>query len=214
MPSLFFVWFACKNSSQPISPNNQESVNNYQTQRLIHYNNAVYPALKKSLQTGDLLLRLGSDITSEMLRQLNLKDKRYSHCGIVSIEGDTAFVYHAIGGEFNPDQKIKREPLYSFCHPAENEAAAVLRPKTSSRLQQQIALQAKHFWQQGIPFDMSFDYNTDGRLYCAEMVSKAVSRAIADSSWFSFTHLNGRTYVAVDNLSGSSLMHMIEQFAY
>lgn len=157
---------------------------------------------------------MGTDITSEMLRQMNQTDKRYSHCGIVNIENDTVFVYHAIGGEFNPDQRIKREALYSFCHPSENKAVAIVRSSITTTQQQRIGQQAKILWAQGISFDMAFDYQTDDRLYCAEMVSKAISNVLQDSSWFQFTRLHNKTFVAVDNLSASPLMRFIEQFTY
>ena len=55
------------------------------------------------LQSGDLVMRRGIDVTSFMLSQMNLKDKTYSHCGIVEIEYGYPFVYHSIGGEDNPN---------------------------------------------------------------------------------------------------------------
>src|SRR5436189_2330486 len=62
--------------------------------------------IKTSIQNGDLVTRTGNDFTSQSLRSLNQRDKTYSHCGIASIEHDSVFVYHALGGDFNPDQKI------------------------------------------------------------------------------------------------------------
>src|SRR4026207_2159406 len=55
--------------------------------------------LKPVIEQGDMIVRTGNDFTSESLRQLSLTDKTYSHCGIASIEHDTIFVYHALGGE-------------------------------------------------------------------------------------------------------------------
>src|SRR3954468_9375414 len=45
------------------------------------------------LRNGDLALRTGADATSVMLRQMNLTNKTYSHCGIVMIENGYPFVY-------------------------------------------------------------------------------------------------------------------------
>src|SRR5690349_1299140 len=53
------------------------------------------------LRTGDLALRTGADATSYLLRQMNLTDKSFSHCGIVLVEQGQPFVYHCIGGEDN-----------------------------------------------------------------------------------------------------------------
>src|SRR4051812_41975620 len=99
---------SCSNNGIPNEKANQPSTN-YEAQRLSTYNNEVYPKAVSVIKSGDIITRLGSDITSEMIRQFNQKDKSFSHCGIASIEHDTVFIYHAIGGEFNPDQKLKRE---------------------------------------------------------------------------------------------------------
>lgn len=215
LPSLLLLWYGCAQpEASPAGSSLPASVQQHQAKRLQQYDAVIFPSLEKELRSGDVLLRLGTDITSEMLRQMNQTDKRYSHCGIVNIENDTVFVYHAIGGEFNPDQRIKREPLYSFCHPSENKAAAIVRSNVTVAQTTKIGLQARQLWTMGIPFDMAFDYATDDRLYCAEMVSKAISRALQDSSWFEFTRIREKTFVAVDNLSASPLMHFIHHFNY
>ncbi len=61
-----------------------------------------------------MVLRTGNDFTSESLRQLSFTDKTYSHCGIASIENDSIFIYHALGGEWNPDEKLRRDPIELF----------------------------------------------------------------------------------------------------
>jgi hypothetical protein len=82
---------------------------------------------KKSVQSGDLILRTGKDFTSDVMRKLSQQDRTYSHCGIASWENDTLFVYHALGGDFNPDQKIRRDPFYLFCNPFENRGVRNLQ---------------------------------------------------------------------------------------
>ena len=84
---------------------------------------------KKIIKQGDLIVRTGKDFTSEMMRLLSAKDKTYSHCGIASIEHDSLFVYHAIGGEWNPDQKLRRDPFEIFCNPYENRGFGIFRYK-------------------------------------------------------------------------------------
>ena len=61
-------------------------------------------SVKKMISTGDLIVRTGNDFTSESLRSLNQRNQTYSHCGIASVENDSLFVYHSLGGEWNPDQ--------------------------------------------------------------------------------------------------------------
>ncbi|MCU0334027.1 MAG: hypothetical protein MUF62_03130 [Chitinophagaceae bacterium] len=184
----------------------------WQQHRWQVYNDTVWPTLARQVRTGDMVLRLGSDITSEMLRQMNLTDKRYSHCGIASKEGDSIFVYHAIGGEFNPDQKIKREPLFSFAHPADNKSVAIYRPRSGSG--QRIADTAAAYHRRGIPFDMQFDYATEDRFYCAEYVAKTLIRGLSDSGWLQFSVQGRLRYIAVDNLFHNRLMAPIYHAQY
>ena len=81
---------------------------------------------KKTIQTGDLITRTGNDFTSESLRNLNQRNQAYSHCGIASIEHDSIFVYHALGGDFNPDQLLKREAIEYFADPYSNKGIGMI----------------------------------------------------------------------------------------
>jgi hypothetical protein len=201
--SYFFCLAACQGSPEPREASSDQLL---QQKRLRHYRQEVLPRLNAEIQSGDLITRLGTDITSEMFRMMNLRDGSFSHCGIARIEHDTVFVYHAIGGEYNPDQVIKREPLFSFLHPEDCKAAGVFRPSVSAGRRQAIAEKAFAFFQSAIPFDMAFDFNTDNRLYCAEMVAKCISRSLADSSWLSFSQRGSMKYVGVDDLFLNPLM--------
>jgi hypothetical protein len=178
----------------------------FQAKRLQQFNHIIYPQLAKLVQSGDIVTRLGSDITSDMLRQMNRSDQSFSHIGIASIEHDTIFVYHSIGGEFNPDQKIKREPLYSFLHAADNKGSGLYRINTSAAKTLGVAIKAREYFNAAIPFDMAFDYQTEDRLYCAELVAKCVGRTLKDSSWLEFSTAGKFTYVAVDNITKSKIM--------
>jgi hypothetical protein len=80
---------------------------------------------KQIITTGDLIVRTGNDFTSESLRNLNQRDKTYSHCGIASIENDSVFVYHALGGDFNPDQKIRKDKFEVFAEPYSNRGIGI-----------------------------------------------------------------------------------------
>ncbi len=186
----------------------------WQQHRLQLYNDTIFPKAIAVVHSGDMVTRLGTDITSEMLRQMNQADQSFSHCGIASIENDTVFIYHAIGGEFNPDQKIKRETLYSFGHPHDNKSIGIFRPATDSSKIKTLLSIAQGAFQNGMPFDMDFDYATDDRQYCAEFVAKSYSRAIADSSWFSFSTKGKFQYLAVDNLFQTTLMKEVLRFSY
>jgi hypothetical protein len=154
----------------------------------------------KNLQQGDLVMRTGNDFTSEMLQQLCLTDKTYSHCGIVVIENDSAFVYHALGGDWNPDEKLRKDPFDLFCNPYENRGFGIFRFDLQSKEKNRLDSVSRDWYKKGLQFDMKFDLTTNDRLYCAEFITKAVEIATNRRITFSTTNIKGFQYEAPDNL--------------
>lgn len=151
---------------------------------------------QQSVQSGDLILRTGRDYTSEVMRRLSRHDKTYSHCGIASIENDSVFVYHAIGGEWNPNQKLRRDLFALFCNPYENRGFGIYRYSFNNEQKKEILQNARKFYKAGIMFDMQFNLDTDNRMYCSEFVYKAIKPAFKLKT----TTINHITFVAIDNL--------------
>jgi hypothetical protein len=155
---------------------------------------------RSSVISGDLVLRTGKDFTSDIMRKLSIHDKTYSHCGIASWENDTLFIYHALGGEFNPDQKLRRDVFEFFCNPYENKGFGIFRYKINDDQKQNIIKTARKFYNDHIMFDIKFDLATNDRMYCSEFVYKTIEKATDDSVRIDLTTVNHFTYVAVDNL--------------
>jgi hypothetical protein len=155
---------------------------------------------KKMVKTGDLVVRTGKDFTSETMRLLSTKDKTYSHCGIASIENDTLFVYHSIGGEWNPDQKLRRDPFEIFCNPYENRGFGIFRYKITSGEDVNLIKAVHKFYNKKIMFDLQFNLESDDRMYCSEFVYKAIEQATANKIVLPTTTINHTKFIAIDNL--------------
>ena len=166
------------------------------------------------VESGDLILRTGKDFTSEIMRRLSQKDKTYSHCGISSWENDTLFVYHALGGEWNPDQKLRRDPFELFCNPYENRGFGIFRYRINKAQQKKIIETIHQFYQQGVMFDMQFDLSTNNRMYCTELVYKTMEKSVPGAAGAGITILNHITFVAVDNLFVNSFCHEIKRIVF
>lgn len=153
------------------------------------------------LKDGDLVLRTGADAISVMLRQMNQKDKTYSHCGIVFFENGYPFVYHSIGGEDNPDERLRRDSASFFFSPVSNERLGIARlPLNKSQVAKLSRIVQRHYLAR-IPFDMDFDMATDDRFYCAEFVCKSIQECIGDSTYFGRSKALDRSYVGIDDLT-------------
>lgn len=181
--------------------------------RVSHAAAAVSQA-KQLLQQGDIITRTGTDFTSESLRHLCRRDHTYSHCGIVSIEHDSFFVYHALGGETNPDQHLKKDALEQFCDGRSNRGFGIFRMPLTPGIAHSIDSLLKAYYAQQLPFDMDFNLQTDDKMYCSELVYKVFSRAFHSPHLFSITHTPQLDYVGIDDIFLQPLCREIRRFGY
>ncbi|MDP4283743.1 MAG: YiiX/YebB-like N1pC/P60 family cysteine hydrolase [Bacteroidota bacterium] len=156
--------------------------------------------IKNFVKSGDLILRTGKDYTSELMRRLSQHDKTYSHCGIASLENDTLFVYHALGGEWNPNEKLRRDPFELFCNPFENRGFGIYRYQLNNGQKKNMIQQVHKLYSRGVKFDMQFDLASDDRMYCSEFVYKTIEKATKDSVKLSTTTIDHIKFIAIDNL--------------
>lgn len=196
---LLFFAFSCQTKMDSFNKHPQKSVVNLEPKNIDDAFRKIKDA-KDSIFSGDLILRTGRDFTSDIMRGLSQKNKTYSHCGLASWEHDTLFVYHSIGGEFNPDQKIRRDRLSFFCNPYENRGFGVFRYPVREREVKDILITAREFYKKEISFDNSFNLQSDDKMYCSEFVAKVIEQATSGSIHIPTTQLNNFSFIAIDNL--------------
>ena len=196
---LIFLLFSCssKTSYNPLVISKADSAAELEKNIRAF---AQIKTLKKTIQTGDLVVRTGNDFTSESLRSLNQRNQTYSHCGIASLENDSLFVYHALGGEWNPDQKIRRDPLEVFAEPYSNRGIGLYRFGLSPGEVKTLMVTVKKLHGIGIMFDMKFDLETNDHMYCAEFVYKSYVMGTNGKLRFSISHIGKFAFIGVDDL--------------
>lgn len=172
----------------------------YQARKSNPYNTRLVDSCVSLLQTGDLVVRRGDDMTSYMLSRLNKREDKYSHCGIAVIEAGVPYIYHSIGGEDNPDEKMRKESAEYWFSPANNLAFGIYRYDMSDSRISSLIHHIDSLYQSGVMFDMDFDMSTDERLYCSEMIYKSVLAATQDSAYLQIENGYGRLFTGVDNL--------------
>ena len=131
---------------------------------------------------------------------MNMEDKRYSHCGLVQIENGYPFVYHSIGGEDNPDEIIRRDSANFWFSPINNLAFAIYRYNIHDSLKERYMESAQEYYKIKLMFDLDFNLKSDERLYCSEMVYKAIKNTMKDSIFINTVDNLQRNYVGIDNL--------------
>ena len=171
-------------------------------------------AVARDIQTGDLVTRTGNDFTSESLRKLCKRDQTYSHCGIASIENDTLFVYHAMGGEWNPDEKLRRDPWNLFAEPYSNRGIGLFRFDLADSTIRKLMNVVHNFYNSGLAFDMKFDLKTDDKMYCAEFIYKSYLLAADKKMQFNISRIKDFEFVGPDDIFLHPLCKRRAQIVY
>ena len=164
---LLFLCAACKNAAYK-KPSPEQLAISF---NLI--NNA-----KPLIKNGDIIFRNGIDDVSRAARSMNRKDTSFSHCGLLFIENDSVVVYHAIGGIYNPSQQLRRDPIDSFCNPAENNAFGIYRYGLQAPQQEKLKQVVNDYYKAGLRFDLFFNYQSDDVMYCSEFVFKSLNKSV------------------------------------
>jgi Permuted papain-like amidase enzyme, YaeF/YiiX, C92 family len=185
------------------------------------------------LMEGDLVVRMNRDPSSRFIKYFNHKDKNYSHSGIVLFEHEYPYVYHIIDGEENPDQKMRKDSLSHFCNPRKNAAYGIYRYDLSVAEIYKLKEIIHGWYAKGLRFDSAFSLATDDKMYCSEMISKALTEAtgkrisieqtqltMVEASFLTaYTHLpisytNRLPIIPIDALYVNPYCRLIKKYAY
>lgn len=185
------------------------------------------------LKEGDLVVRLNRDPMSQYIKNFNRHDKRFSHAGIVLYENGYPYVFHIINGEENPDEKLRKDSLIRFCNPRKNIAYGIFRYDMNAG-EIKILRDLIHTWyNQGLQFDSAFNLKSDDRMYCSEMIRKALIKATAKRisiettkltnnevrlfsaySHHPVSYVSNLQIVCIDELYINPFCHLIKEYNY
>jgi hypothetical protein len=134
------------------------------------------------LATGQIVLRDEGDAVSFFMNLFPAEFQRWTHVGVLSIEDGKPYVYDTVMTLLPvsvPGQpptatsggKMRREPLEDYI--ANQKVVAFYAPLAGGD-PAQIAAYARRQYVLGTPFDPYFDDTDATRLYCAEIVARAL----------------------------------------
>ncbi len=189
-------------------PKEQKRINHFTTNNV---NKALTVAAIHQLHDGDLVLRRGRDMTSYIFSEINQKDKTFSHCGLVFFENGYPFVYHAIGGEENPNQTLKRDSIKSWFSYKTNQAIGIARFSMSKEGYVDLKEKVVQSYFEKKKFDNHFDLKTDDYVYCSEFVFKTMNKVFGNDTVFKTVEKLGRTYISVENLYHNARTKLVWQ---
>ncbi|MEO8763340.1 MAG: YiiX/YebB-like N1pC/P60 family cysteine hydrolase [Ginsengibacter sp.] len=135
-------------------------------------------SIRNICEPGDLLLRLGNDFISDRIRFLSIKDHSYSHAGIVVMRNNKKMVCHIYPEDFStPADTVRYDPVDSFLNVKMNLKCALYRYDLSGSEKVNLELALNKFHDQKVHFDEVYELQTNNRLYCSEMIYKALKSA-------------------------------------
>ena len=226
---FFFICFCCsENEEIPTADLTRELPLKDTIQLNIDY-------LKKNCQPGDLVVRLGGDLISDRIRYLSVKDNSYSHAGVVVMHNGEKMVCHIYPDDFVPGaDTVRYDAIDSFLNKRTNLKCALYRYNLSENERITFEKELDKYHSNKVHFDKRYELNTDDKIYCSEMIYKALKKATASrivieqsnvpekmrkliSIYFkkyNFTAktINTRKIIAIDNLYENPGCNLVMKF--
>jgi hypothetical protein len=135
----------------------------------------------QKIQDGDIILRHGYGLVSDLIVE-QLKEKYdLSHCAIV-VKTDTGLaVIHSVSSSVSNVDGVQSQDLKSFMEESQYSSVVVTRYKAKiNKPNSAISLKAKNYLAKQIPFDEAFDINDSTEFYCTELLWKVILNEYGD----------------------------------
>lgn len=137
--------------------------------------------LKKICQAGDLVVRLGDDLISDRIRYLSATDHAYSHAGIIVMHNQAKMICNIYPDDVVPGaDTVRYDPIDSFLNRRTNLTCALFRYDLSEIEKQNFQEELNTYHESKIHFDKKYDLRTDHKMYCSEMIYKALKKITGD----------------------------------
>lgn len=169
----------------------------FSVERTFHQTPIIPTKIIGKLHSGDIILREGNSFVSQVFRNFSQTEKHYSHSGLIYLLNGSYYVCHILAAEGKRSDKIRLEPLTSFCNTEDNLSWAIYRTEIDTN---EIIKGIKEVLYAKIAFDTNFKLESDDKMYCTELVYKILTKANDNKKFINLTHTSGFDYVACDNL--------------
>jgi hypothetical protein len=124
-----------------------------------------------SLHDGDIILRHGFGIVSDMIGETMNEKYNISHCAVVCKPSpDSIVIIHAVSSSLSDFDGVQTCEINKFMQESKSNSIMVVRykPKINKDLSF-ISKRANYYLQKQVPFDDKFDIVDHSKIYCSEL---------------------------------------------
>jgi len=125
------------------------------------------------LQPGDIILRRGHGLVSDLISAVLSEEFDVSHCGIVSEHDSALWVIHSVSSSVSEADGMQAHRLQAFVGQSKPGSVIVSRLRTDAD-RSLIAARAKGLLRRKVPFDHDFNLDDTTRIYCSELVWRII----------------------------------------
>lgn len=123
------------------------------------------------LEDGDIILRHGYGLVSDMIVKTLNDDLDISHCAIVSKRDTGIAIIHAVSQSLSEYDGVQAQDLKTFIRDSKINSVIVLRYKLDDKSSySKITKKADYYLKTRKPFDHSFDLADSSTFYCTELI--------------------------------------------
>lgn len=152
----------------------------------------------EKLEEGDIILRRGYGLVSDMIVETLTEEYPISHCGIICKRGDEFIVVHTISSSISDFDGMQDHNLKTFIFQSKKNSVIVTRLKLPKDIRKKVCQKALYYLDKRIPFDHAFDINDSSFFYCSELLWRIIrteanidifsSRNIIEKKHLYFSH--------------------------
>lgn len=168
------------------------------------------------LRTGDIICRKGNGIWSSTFCDMNIRDKRFSHAGIIIVTTNEkgndvkVSVIHAEANDYTGEGKIIETDLAEFLYSSKGAAAYRLKQENATINNSCIFIQIARKYL-NVPFDFHFDLSNRDKMYCTEYIYQVYTE-LTPRVELQIEYQNEKPYLPVDSCSNPLLFKEVLLF--